>query len=271
MTERSVEVSVVLPAYNEERTIEPIVRETRRALASFLPSDSFEVIVAEDGCEDDTPAIADDLAETFADVRHFHSDERLGRGGALNAAFQTADGDVLVYFDTDLATDIDHLERLVESVRSGEYDVATGSRWMPGSVADRPAKRGVPSLAFNVAVRVLLGSRLRDHQCGFKAFDRSAFEELRPLVENEHWFWDTEMLVRAQRRGFRVEEFAVDWKPREDSKVDLASDIVGMGTQLLRCWWEFSVASRVNRRRSALAGLVIAFAAALVLFYFESR
>ena len=257
MSDRAVKVSVVLPAYNEERTIEGTVRAAREALAAFLPAGAFEVLVAEDGCDDRTPEIADDLAEAFPDVRHFHSDERLGRGGALNAAFEAAEGAVLVYFDTDLATDLEHLEHLVESVRSGRYDLATGSRWMPENVAERPARRSVPSLGFNLAVRLLLGSTIRDHQCGFKALSREAFEELRPVVADEHWFWDTELLVRAQRRGLRIEEFAVDWEARGDSKVDLARDVVGMGREILRCWWEFSVDPHVNRRSGALCGLTL--------------
>ncbi|GGL32299.1 glycosyl transferase [Halarchaeum grantii] len=268
MSGASVEVSVVLPAYNEEDTIEHTVRRTREALTAFLEPGTYEVVVAEDGCDDRTPEIADELEAEFPDVRHFHSDERLGRGGALNAAFESAEGDVLVYFDTDLATDMRHLEHLVESVRSGEYDVATGSRWMPENVADRPAKRGIPSRGFNLAVRTLLGSELRDHQCGFKAVSRAAFRDLRPAVEDEHWFWDTELLVRAQRRGFRVEEFAVDWEPKGDSKVDLVRDVLGMGSQILRCWWEFAVSPYVNRRTGAVAGAALTLVALGLMFVY---
>ncbi|MFW6384275.1 MAG: flippase domain-containing glycosyltransferase AglD, partial [Halodesulfurarchaeum sp.] len=203
MGSAAVSVSVVLPAYNEADTIEETVSVTLDTLEAFLDPDTFEVIVAEDGCEDDTPSIAERLAAVDDRVGHYHSDERLGRGEALNRAFEAANGDTLVYFDTDLATDMRHLEELVESVRSGEYDLATGSRWMPGEEADRPPKRAISSRGYNVLVRTLLGSDLRDHQAGFKAFSRAAFEDLRPAVEDSHWFWDTEMLVKAQRRGYR--------------------------------------------------------------------
>jgi len=268
MSDSAVEVSVVLPAYNEAGTIETTVRTTLETLSGFLPDGSYEVVVAEDGCEDETPEIADRLAAADDRVRHFHSDERLGRGGALNAAFADARGDTLVYFDTDMATDMRHLEELVESVRSGAYDVATGSRWMPDNTADRPAKRGVPSKGFNFAVRTLLRSDLRDHQCGFKAFSRAAFEDLVGEVEDEHWFWDTEMLVRAQRRGFRVKEFAVDWEPKGDSKVDLVRDVFGMGSQILRCFWEFSVSPYANRRTGMLVGTLLSVAAFALMFVY---
>jgi uncharacterized protein (TIRG00374 family) len=270
MSQRAVEVSVVLPAYNEESTILTTVEATVAALADFLPADAFEVIVAEDGCSDRTPEIADELAAGDQRVRHFHSDERLGRGGALERAFEAADGETLVYFDTDMATDMRHLEELVESVRSGGYDVVTGSRWIEGREADRPAKRGVPSRGFNFLVRHFLSSSLRDHQCGFKAFDREALFALLDDVEDDHWFWDTEVLVRAQRAGYRVKEFPVEWTPKGDTKVDLVRDVFGMGSQILRTWWQVAVGPRIDRRVTVGAGtLLTVVAVALMTEYLD--
>jgi len=260
-----VEVSVVLPAYNEEATLADTVGITLETLAAFLPEGAYEVIVAEDGCEDRTPEIADELAAEHDAVRHVHAEERLGRGGALERAFRAAEGGTLVYFDTDLATDMRHLEELVESVRSGEYDVATGSRWLPDSEADRPAKRGVPSLGYNTLVRLFLRSDLQDHQCGFKAFDREALFGVLGEVEDDHWFWDTEVLVRAQRAGYRVKEFPVDWTPKGDSKVDIVRDVFGMGSQILRTWWQLSASPRVTRRVSLGAGTLLVVAAVLLM------
>jgi len=264
------EVSVVLPAYNEADTIERTVRVTLETLASFLPAGTYEVIVAEDGCEDRTPEIAERLADEHEAVRHVHSEERLGRGGALEYAFRQSEGSTLVYFDTDLATDMAHLEELVESIRSGECDVATGSRWLEESRADRPAKRGIPSLGFNTLVRVILRSDVRDHQCGFKAFDREALCALLDDVEDDHWFWDTEVLVRAQRAGYRVKEFPVDWTPKGDSKVDVVRDVFGMGSQILRTWWQLAVKPRITRRRTMVAGgLLGVLALALMTLYLD--
>ncbi|QPV63962.1 flippase-like domain-containing protein [Halosimplex litoreum] len=259
-----VEVSVVLPAYNEEATIERTVEVTLETLASFLPAGAFEVIVAEDGCDDRTPEIATRLADEDDRVRHVHSDERLGRGGALEYAFERAAGTTLVYFDTDLATDMKHLEELVESVRSGESDVATGSRWMPENQADRPTKRAVSSLGYNTLVRLFLRSDMQDHQCGFKAISRETFDALRGEVEDEHWFWDTEVLVLAQRGGYSVREFPVDWEPKGDTKVDLVRDVFGMGSQILRTWWQLSVSPRISRRVSMAAGSLLVMLALVV-------
>ncbi len=265
-----IEVSVVLPAYNEAGTIEETVEVTLEALASFLPAGSYEVVVAEDGCEDRTPEVADRLAREHEPVRHVHGDERLGRGGALERAFRESRGETLAYLDTDLATDMTHLEELVESVRSMGYDLATGSRWLPDSEADRPATRGVPSLGYNRLVRLVLRSRVRDHQCGFKAFDREALFALLADVEDDHWFWDTEVLVRAQRAGYRVKEFPVGWEPRADSTVNIVRDVLGMGSQVVRTWWQLSVSPRLTPRVSLAGGTVlVVLALALMTVYLD--
>lgn len=199
---------------------------------------SFEIIIAEDGATDGTEKIAESLASEYPYVVHLHSDERLGRGTALNRAFKSAHGDILVYIDVDLATDMSHLSELINQIRSG-YDLATGSRMMPESDAVRSAKRGIASKGFNFLVRTMLGSKLYDHQCGFKAFKRSALLDLLDQVRDEHWFWDTEILVRAERAGYRVAEFPIKWRPGSSTKVDMTRDVVGMGLAILRLRLEF--------------------------------
>ncbi|QSG04729.1 flippase-like domain-containing protein [Halapricum desulfuricans] len=267
---RAVEVSVVLPAYNEAETIERTVEITLATLEEFLPAGAFEVIVAEDGCADRTPEIASRLADEDERVRHVHSDQRLGRGGALEYAFRQARGETLAYFDTDLATDMSHLEALIESVRSDDYEFATGSRWIPGNTADRPAKRGIPSRGFNVLVQLLLRSDLQDHQCGFKAFDREALFDVLEDVEDSHWFWDTEVLVHAQRAGYEVREFPVEWTPKGDSKVDLVRDVFGMGSQIVRTFWQVSVSPRLDRRVNVAVGTgLVALALVLMTTYLD--
>lgn len=257
-------VSVVLPAYNEEATIEETVETTIDTLEGFLPSDGFEIIVAEDGCEDRTPEIASRLVDEDSRVRHFHGEERLGRGGAVEAAFRVANGDVLVFFDTDLATDMRHLEELVESIRSEGYDVATGSRWIAGNEADRSMKRGGASRVFNGLVRTALPSDLKDHQCGFKAFDRETAFALFDATEDDHWFWDTEVLVRAQHMGYRVKEFPVAWTEESDTKVDFSRDVLDMGGGVGRMWWEYSVNPHITQRTTIAGGVL--FTLLLIVF-----
>ncbi len=231
-----VEVSIVLPAYNEAARIESTVERTAAALREITPF--FEIIIAEDGSRDGTDRICESLAKRYDFVLHLHSDERQGRGRALNRAFKVAKGEILGYIDVDLATDMQHLKELIQSVREG-YDFVTGSRMLPESNVKRPFKRGAASKGFNFLTRTMLGSKLYDHQCGFKAFKREALFVILDTVKDTHWFWDTELLVRAQRTGFRVREFPVEWKHGGTTKVNLTRDVFGMGSQIFRLWYEF--------------------------------
>ena len=227
---------MVLPAYNESKRIEGTVERTAASLSDI--TSSFEIIIAEDGSTDGTDKICESLAKKHDFVKHLHSDERQGRGRALNRAFIASRGQILGYIDVDLATDMKHLKELVQSIRDG-YDFATGSRMLPESDVKRPFKRGFASKGFNFLTRLMLGSRLYDHQCGFKSFRRDAFFSLMDKVKDTHWFWDTELFVRAQRAGYRVKEFPVEWRHGGATKVNLVKDVFGMGSQILRLWYEF--------------------------------
>ncbi len=244
--DQTVEVSVVLPAYNEERTIQQAVSDTIETLSSFLPAGRYEIIIIEDGCDDRTPELAWQMAEEDNRIQHIHSSKRLDKGKALEQAFNEASGDILVYFDTDVATDLRYLKELVESVRSGEHDIAIGSRLIRDFEAERPLKRDILSRGYNLLARLFLRSPIRDHQCGFKAFDQEVIDTLVAEVEATHWFWDTEVLVRAQYAGYRIREFPVEWSSKEDSAVHPAPAVFTMGSQLLRLWWQLSVLPRIN-------------------------
>ena len=228
-----MKVSIVLPAYNEAKRIRQAVKAVMRYMD--MTGYEYEIIIAEDGSTDGTDAIAAELASKYDNVKHLHSDERLGRGRALVNAFQRADGDVLVYLDVDLSTDMEHLKELIDSIVEG-YDFATGSRLMRGSSTERPFKRDFASRGYNFLVRLLLKSKLSDHQCGFKAFRKEALMDVVKYVRDNHWFWDTEVLVLAQRLGYKVKEFPVRWKQGKDTKVKLRRDVLYMFGQILRMW-----------------------------------
>jgi glycosyltransferase involved in cell wall biosynthesis len=230
-----VEVTLVFPAYNERENLENAVTKTARALEDI--TDSYEIIIAEDGSTDGTDRIAGRLSSEYQFIRHIHRDKRLGRGLALKNAFAESNGRILVYMDVDLATSIEHLSTLIESVRR-DYDFATGSRMLPESKVSRSLSRQVASKSYNSLVRLLLGSRISDHQCGFKAARREALLEILDEVKATHWFWDTELLVRASRRGYRVKEIPVEWTHKGGTKVRLIKDTVQMGGQVLNLWWQ---------------------------------
>lgn len=237
-----MQVSLILPAYNEAARIEKTVNQTVKALE--IITSSFEIVIAEDGSSDGTDKIASKLAKKYSYVQHLHSDSRQGRGRALTRAFKSSSGEVLCYIDVDLATDMNHLRELIESISIEGYDFATGSRMMPQSSVKRPLKRGVASRGFNFLVRTFLHSNLYDHQCGFKAFRRDPLFNLIDKVEDKHWFWDTELFVLAQYQGYKVKEFPVIWRHGGATTVNLRKDILDMGSQIFRLWWSLNRRSR---------------------------
>jgi len=236
---KPVQISVVLPAYNEVNYLNPAVEKTIKALKEF--TDSYEIVVAEDGSSDGTAQLAEELAQNTPGVRHIHRDKRLGRGTALNNAFKQSHGKILVYMDLDLATSLSFLKPLVEAITVEGYDFSTGSRMLPESKAERTFSRSLSSKTYNFMVRHVLGSKLKDHQCGFKAFRREPLLELLDKVEATHWFWDTEILVRAHRQGFKIKEIAVEWKSGSGTKVSLLKDSWNMFRQIIGLWWKLKI------------------------------
>jgi len=235
----TVEVSVVFPAYNEVDYLYPAIEKTTQALNEF--TDSYEIIIAEDGSIDGTAERAEELAQKYAYVKHIHRDQRLGRGTALKNAFKQANGKVFVYMDLDLATNLKALKPLVEAITKETYDFSTGSRLLRDSRVERSLRRSISSKTYNFLVRLMLGSKLRDHQCGFKGFKREPVIQLLDEVEATHWFWDTEILVRAQLHGYKVKEIAVEWQSGRGTKVNLFKDSWNMGRQVMGLWWKRKV------------------------------
>jgi hypothetical protein len=242
-------ISIVLPAYNEADRIEKAVERIKEELKT-----DFEIIIAEDGSTDGTDAISSQLSKKYSEVRHLHSPERLGRGKALKNAFEVADGEILVYMDVDLSTDLSHLDELIRY--AGENDVVTGSRMLPESIAERSLGRKIATSAYNSLVRIILRSKIRDHQCGFKAFRKESILPLLKITKSSHWFWDTEILIRSQRNGLKVKEFPVRWRESRETKVKM-KDILWMGFGILRLWVELLSMKAKIVLSSLLAFLII--------------
>jgi len=235
-------VSVVLPAYNEAPRLAKAIEtvDAHMEKTGYL----YEIIVAEDGSTDGTEKIASDMSLKNERVKHLHFDKKQGRGKALTNAFLKAKGEILVYLDVDLSTKMKHLKELVDSIAVEGYDFATGSRLMKESIRERSFKRDFASKGFNFLVKFLLGSKIHDHQCGFKAFKKSAFLKIKDQIKDTHWFWDTEVLIVAQKEGFKVKEFPVEWYQGNNTTVKFSQDVLYMLSQILRMWGDQLKTSR---------------------------
>ncbi|MDV0443767.1 dolichyl-phosphate beta-glucosyltransferase [Methanorbis rubei] len=233
----TIQVTVVLPVYNDVEALKVAIPRSLEVLTEF--GRTFELIVAEDGSTDGSRECVEEWEKKDSRVRLLHSDERQGRGKALNRALAESRGEIFCYYDVDLATDINHLPELITRIENGA-DVATGSRLMPESNIIRSGDREVASRSYNMLVRLFLGSKLHDHQCGFKAYRSDVLKELVPKIRASHWFWDTESLVLAQHAGLRVDEFPVVWTQGPGTTVRF-KDVYGMGSDILKMWWRLHV------------------------------
>ena len=231
------EVTAIIPVYNDRPSLETTLPISVESLSAITPA--FEILVAEDGSTDGSAEFVQEYCKKDSRVRLLHSDARQGRGRALNRAILESKGSIVCYFDVDLATDMHHLPTLIGAIREG-HDISTGSRLLPDSNIVRTNGREIASRSYNFLVRLFLSSRVYDHQCGFKAFNRKQILTIIPSIRDGHWFWDTEILVRAQRNGYRVKEFAVRWRAGRGTTVK-AKDVITMGKSILRLWWQIHV------------------------------
>ncbi|MFL6098974.1 MAG: glycosyltransferase [Actinomycetales bacterium] len=219
-----VVVDLVVPVYNEQASLDRSVRRLHQYVASTFPYRT-RITIADNASTDSTSAIAHDLADELDDVHVLHLEQK-GRGRALRAAWTRSEAPVLAYLDVDLSTDLAALLPLVAPVVSGHSDLAIGTRLARGSRTVRGPKREIISRSYNVILRGSLRARFSDAQCGFKAIRKDVAQQLLPLVEDEGWFFDTELLVLAERAGLRIHEVPVDWVDDPDSRVDIVSTAV---------------------------------------------
>jgi glycosyltransferase involved in cell wall biosynthesis len=233
-----VDVDIVVPVYNEAAQLETNVRTLRRFLNESFPFRAV-VTIADNGSTDGTSLVAQRLAATLDGVRAIIL-PRKGRGFALRSAWVASDAEVVAYMDVDLSTSLPALVPLVGSVLSGHSDLAVGTRLARGSRVVRGPKRELISRAYSHLVRLSLRSRLSDFQCGFKAIRRERALQLLPMVEDDAWFFDTELLVTAERFGMPIFETPVEWTDDPNSSVDL----IATAAEDLRGIW------RVAHRRS---------------------
>jgi putative flippase GtrA len=212
-------LDVVIPVYNEEGDLERCVRRLHAHLSGTFPY-PFRITVADNASTDLTPAVAKALAAELPEVESFRLEQK-GRGRALRTVWTASKAPVLAYMDVDLSTDLNALLPLVAPLISGHSDLAIGSRLARSSRVVRGAKREFISRVYNLILRSSLAARFSDAQCGFKAIRGDVAQRLLPMVEDTGWFFDTEMLVLAERAGLRIHEIPVDWVDDPDSSVDL--------------------------------------------------
>ncbi len=231
------QLDIVIPVYNEAHVLAASIEQLRTYLSEHEFPYSWRIVVADNASTDSTLEVARQLAARVEDaggggeVVPLYVPQK-GRGRALRKAWLESEADAMCYMDVDLSTDLAALEPLAKAVLEEGYDVATGSRMTRGSQITRSLRREITSRGLIFLIKVLFLSKLSDTQCGFKAITRRAARELLPLVENEEWFWDTELLLLAEKGGYRVKDIPVRWVEDPDSRVNVwktvAEDLQGL-------------------------------------------
>lgn len=215
----SATVDVVLPVYNEERILAASVARLRRFLSEHAGF-AWRIVIADNASTDATLAVAQRLAERHPDVAVLHIPQK-GRGRALHAAWGESTASVRTYMDIDLSTSLPAFIDLVRAVSLEGYDVATGTRLHRRSAVSRSLQRDLISKLYNSFVKAVFSTRFSDAQCGFKAISASAAERLLPHIRDGEWFFDTELLVLAEKNGLRIKDVPVLWVEDPDTRVNL--------------------------------------------------
>ena len=212
-------VDIVIPVFNEEQALPRSIV----ILADFLKTNlrnPWQIVIADNASTDKTQSVSEMLCERYAGVNYVHI-PRKGRGRALRAAWLDSTADIVSYMDVDLSTDLSHFPQLIESLQQG-YHVAVGSRLSKGSRVTRSLKREAVSRGYNLLIKSMFFTPFRDAQCGFKALTRQAARAIVPHVKNDNWFFDTELLIVAAKRGYRIKQVPVKWDDDPNSTVNIA-------------------------------------------------
>ena len=230
---RRKRVDAVIPVYNEEADLERSITTLREFLLANGQAWDWRIVIADNASRDRTLEIARALTERWpGQVSVVHLEQK-GRGRALRRAWTDSDADVVCYMDVDLSTDLKHLPTLLSALTSGEADVAFGSRLMPESQVTRGLKREIISRSYNLIIKLFFWHHFRDAQCGFKGITRRVVEEVLPAVQDNAFFFDTELLLVAEKNGYRLREIPVRWVDDPDSRVK----IVKTATEDLKGLW----------------------------------
>jgi glycosyltransferase involved in cell wall biosynthesis len=231
-------VDIVIPVMNEVRVLAASVER----LLGFLRQEfhcSWRIVIIDNGSADGTQDVATELDRQHPEVKFLHLMQR-GRGRALRHAWLQSRADVVCYMDVDLSTRLDYLKELVGCIADEGYDVAVGSRLLPGSKTSRSWTRETISRVYNFFVKAVLFTSFSDAQCGFKAASRKAVEEIVPHVADQSWFFDTELLVLAEKRGYRVKDIPVVWVEDDVSRFKIVKtgldDIKGVFRLRKQLW-----------------------------------
>ncbi len=220
-----MKVLIVIPVYNEEKILSQSVSQLHKFLSDRKLDFEWEIAIADNASTDRTMAVAGEITARHDRVRVIHLDEK-GRGRALKKVWSESDADIVTYMDVDLSTNLESFLPMVKALKDDGYDVAIGSRLMREASTTRSLKRETISRAYNLLVKAFFSSRFSDAQCGFKGITRRVAREILPFVEDTNWFFDTELLIISEKKGYKIKDVPVKWIEDLDTRVKIVKTAV---------------------------------------------
>ena len=225
-------VDIVIPVLNEEKALPGSIACLHGFLSENLDG-PWRIVIADNGSTDTTPQVSHTLAEQYPEVAYLRIEQR-GRGRALRKAWLESDTDIVSYMDVDLSTNLQAFPLLLQALQDG-HDIAIGARLIPGAeVHLRSLKRELISRSYNLLIKLMFATRFHDAQCGFKAVTKAAASTLVPHIVDQGWFFDSELLILAEKRGFKIKEVPVAWTDDPDTRVKVVGTAWGDFKGLLR-------------------------------------
>jgi glycosyltransferase involved in cell wall biosynthesis len=226
-----MKILVVLPAYNEEK----IIRTNVLKVLDFCKENlkEFQIVIADNGSTDRTPELGQELANQHPEIEYLYI-KKAGKGRAIKTAWQKYQADIYIFCDIDLPSNLETISLMIDKIKEGNYDLVVGSRYVAGAKVKRTALRKLISLFYRFLLRTLFGLKVKDAPCGIKAITEKVRDELLSQVKNTGWFFDIELLILAQKKGFQILEIPVQWQDRPEPFIKTFTKLIKIILEDLR-------------------------------------
>ena len=242
-------ILVTIPVCNEDRALPVSIPLLHAFLTERMAEHDWAIEIADNASIDRTPEVSRELVSRLDRVRCLRLEQK-GRGGALRKSWTESNADICSYMDVDLSTNLESFPPMIDALARGGYDIGTGSRLMKGANTERSLKREVLSRTYNFMVKALFFTRFSDAQCGFKAVTRRVVDVLIPAIEDNVWFFDSELLIIGEKCGYRIFDVPVKWIEDLDTRVKIVPTAVDDIKGLLRVRRSFWAGRYASLRRA---------------------
>ena len=237
-----IKLALLLPAYNEAKTLPWCVEQLQAYVDKNLNEYACRIVVVDNGSTDDTGRVVSELQKKYLKLDYYRLPIK-GRGNALKAAWKNLDYDVALYMDVDLAVELSAIKPTIEAVVKHGADISIGSRYAKGAKVERSLARSITSVGYNILTKLIIGLKVKDAQCGFKAITKAIAKQLLPLIRDNFWFFDTELLSIAEHKHLKIIEIPVSWvetRPQaRKSKVKVFATIMNYIKSLIVLRWRY--------------------------------